>query len=402
MWDQLPALTLLPDIGSQKPNRIIMKQKYLVLYTLLLFSLFLNACSFGGKIYPPERTVKNLKLNNSNSWQPKQAANSIDIHSLKIPQEQNVIKGYVSFEKWLKQTNTYYFAILSGDTLLWSYAAHPGADSLLIECFSLTKWIIATLVGSAVEDKVLALDSSIVQYLPQLSKAGKGLDWNEVTLRHLMTHSSGVAPGGNGPHIAYWLAGDLGKKIRHSKLKMPVATQHVYSPANYQIVVEALEKATGKSIEDYFVEKLGKPLDWGPAKWRCDNQGQAFGFAGFIAHPMDIAKLARIFLQDGKWNEQQIIPSGWVKQAISSAQARYGRPDITPGHLYIDPSTSGNFHTVGYTGHMVYASPKDDLLLIRFSEKNVKDDNTLRDQMRYLLEQVILLIKEPIKISSNK
>ncbi|MHB8325629.1 MAG: serine hydrolase domain-containing protein, partial [Candidatus Dormibacteria bacterium] len=127
---------------------------------------------------------------------------------------------------------------------------------------SITKTFTATLVMQLVEQGKVRLDDLMVTYLPWLveSMGGEG-----ITLRHLLTHSSGMIRDGSGA----WSDDDLPDQAtvrrdlaRHPTFAAP-ASGFRYSNLAYALLGEIVEKLTGQAYAEAIAKHILEPLDMG-------------------------------------------------------------------------------------------------------------------------------------------
>jgi CubicO group peptidase (beta-lactamase class C family) len=79
-----------------------------------------------------------------------------------------------------------------------------------------------------------------------------------------------------------------------------------------------VQNATGKPIEAFAKEYLFTPLGISDYEWTtCENSDVAEAFSGLYLKSRDLLKFGLLYLQNGKWNEQQIIPASWIKQSVT-------------------------------------------------------------------------------------
>lgn len=132
------------------------------------------------------------------------------------------------------------------------------------ETGSVSKWIAAIIVMHMVEQGALALDTPITRYLPDY-RPDTGA---RLTLRHLMSHSSGVpndiqAARKRDPRIAFEQLGQMDAVRRYASGNMQFApgTDWEYSHANWLIVKAIVERISGRSyracVADWLTEPLG-------------------------------------------------------------------------------------------------------------------------------------------------
>jgi CubicO group peptidase (beta-lactamase class C family) len=122
---------------------------------------------------------------------------------------------------------------------------------------SATKSMTSTAVFLLVNDGRLALDDSIVDLLPELPEA-----WFEVTVRHLLTHTSGLPDVAITPGREPLLAETRDEAL--AKLReMPCAppgSGWAYNQTNYLLLKMIVERRTGKPFQDFVRERLFAPL----------------------------------------------------------------------------------------------------------------------------------------------
>ena len=107
--------------------------------------------------------------------------------------------------------------------------AVPVSEDIVFEIRSLTKQFTAVALMMLVEEGKVALDDSITKHLPQLPPT-----WAKITVRHLLTHSSGIqeylsVPGL--PEQAHAASRDERTRLLAQKLKLEFAPGDTYQPS---------------------------------------------------------------------------------------------------------------------------------------------------------------------------
>jgi CubicO group peptidase (beta-lactamase class C family) len=78
-----------------------------------------------------------------------------------------------------------------------------------------------------------------------------------------------------------------------------------------------VQKVTGQTLLDYLQPRLFHPLGIENPTWDSSPQGINCGGWGLKIRTEDIAKFGQLYLQKGKWEGKQLIPTPWVAQATS-------------------------------------------------------------------------------------
>jgi CubicO group peptidase (beta-lactamase class C family) len=146
--------------------------------------------------------------------------------------------------------------------------------------YSLTKLITAFAIMMLSEKEKLTLDSLVGDYLPYFAPEYSGMKV-KVTVRHLLTHSSGL--GDKEWHAARWYRlatepePDPEAWLKHQlskyhKLKSEPGERFSYSNLGYAVLGDLIAKVSGKSYKEYVKENILGPL--GMARTGFDITGE--------------------------------------------------------------------------------------------------------------------------------
>lgn len=133
----------------------------------------------------------------------------------------------------------------------------PATDSTVYQTGSIGKAFTAALVLSLVQDGKLGLDDPVAKFFPNPPSA-----WRRVTIRHLLTHTSGIADG------IYDLV-DLRQdytddqmvaKIRTAKVEAPPGARWSYSNQGYHLLGYLINRSQGRFYGDLLQERIFRPL----------------------------------------------------------------------------------------------------------------------------------------------
>src|SRR6266700_4307627 len=222
------------------------------------------------------------------------------------------------------------------------------APATMYDIASLTKVVVATtLVAKLAEGDFavpLDLDAKIERYLPEWI-SGPQPDWHHrVTVRHLLTHTSGLPP-----FKEYWRTAkskqDALDKNFAEPLEYEPGTKEIYSDLGIILMAEIIERLTGKPLDVLARENIFSPLAmantmYKPAKkiWptiaptEIDNQyrhrliqgevhdenaaaiGGVSGHAGVFSTAPDLASFCQMLLNGGVYAHQRILRRATVAE----------------------------------------------------------------------------------------
>lgn len=134
----------------------------------------------------------------------------------------------------------------------------PATTETVFEIGSVSKQITAAAIMLLVEDGKIDLDEKISKYLPDTPEA-----WKDVTVRHLLTHTSGIQSytrlGGFELSKRYKV-GDLIKELGQHSLEFEPGSSYRYSNSGYSLLGYVIESASGKSYWEFLRERIFNPL----------------------------------------------------------------------------------------------------------------------------------------------
>jgi CubicO group peptidase (beta-lactamase class C family) len=132
------------------------------------------------------------------------------------------------------------------------------------------------------------------------------------------------------------------------------------------LVSAVLTRATGQTAADFARSRLFAPLGIEQVSWPEDADGISHGFADLKLAPRDMAKLGYLWLHQGKWDGQQIVPANYLADALS-AHANV-KPDIQYGYgMWIYPARGhaggpADFEANGAGGQRIAVIPSQDMV----------------------------------------
>jgi CubicO group peptidase (beta-lactamase class C family) len=178
--------------------------------------------------------------------------------------------------------------------------------------WSLSKSFNSTAVGLAIDEGKLSLDDHVLKFFPADAPPDPSENLKAVTVRDLLTMSSGQATepqrGTNGPTVKEFLA--------HPFVYKP-GTHFLYNTMGAYTLSAIVTKVTGQTTLEYLKPRLFEPLGIKDPQWDASPEGYSLGGYGLYLCTEDIAKFGQLYLQKGKWNGRQLIPEKWVEEATS-------------------------------------------------------------------------------------
>jgi hypothetical protein len=295
-----------------------------------------------------------------------------------------------TLESLLKRTNTKAFLIVKDDQLIYETYLNS-SEKEINTSFSSAKSFNSALIGAAIADGYIdSVDDPVIKYIPEI--AGRGLD--TLTIRDLLLMNSGIryVEGGELPFYQAPFADDVvtyySSDMRKAALRVqasgaPIGEAFHYN--NWHPLLEGLiiERATGMHVAEYLQERFWKPMGAEfPASWSLDSEASGFEKmeSGINARARDYARFGLIFLHNGSWNGNQILPEDWVRESTAPL-----RPDPRTWETMPDwPEYNGyykyhwwgmnnadgsyDFYAQGRYDQMIYIAPRKNVVIVRLGQ----------------------------------
>lgn len=280
-------------------------------------------------------------------------------------------------ESFFNKYDSRAFLVFKNDELLFEKYWGNHKETTVSNSFSVAKTVVALLIGIATEEgHINSLDDPIKNYLNEF----KGRKEGEITIRHLLTMSSGLSWSESGANpfsnnAESYYGGDLKKQVVRQRLIHSPGTMLNYQSGNSQLLGFILEAATKTDLSQYTEEKLWKKLGMNnKAFWSLDEKnGNEKAFCCLYATAQDFAKIGQLLNNQGKIDDEQIIPRWYYEEMIAPANLidENGHKNTRYGyHIWLyDGWTSPVQYCRGILGQYVISVPEEKLLIIRLGEK---------------------------------
>ena len=146
----------------------------------------------------------------------------------------------------------------------------------------------------------------------------------------------------------------------------------------------AVTVLTGRPAAELAAKRLFAPLGIRDYEWQADPNGVTAGGFGLMLRPLDLAKLAHLYLHQGRWGGHQVVPAAWVEQSTTDHVAD---PLHDYGYLWWLDRADGYAYMAGLYGQLAAVIPAKDLVAVVTSHLPATVDATA--VTRWLLEKYL-------------
>lgn len=302
----------------------------------------------------------------------------VDKNEIGLPGKYLGDDGEDNLTVFLDDHKTLAFLIIRNDTLLYESYFSDYADTSIMPSFSVSKVFISALVGIAIDEGfVTSVKQPIIDFIPELLLNDPR--FGEVSVEGLLNMRSGIRfnEGYTNPFAdmaKYYYGTNLRKYV--SKLKMGGIPDESYDyiSVNTLLLAIILERSTEIPLNDYLSQKLWQPMQMEfDASWNIDSKkdGQIKAFCCLNARARDFAKFGRLYLNNGNWEGEQLVPSAWVEKSMSVINDSRD----SQGYAYTYQwrvKEDGAIFAKGVLGQYIYVDPTKNVIIVRMGKKATK------------------------------
>ena len=279
--------------------------------------------------------------------------------------------------------------------------SEPMTSDTIFDAASLTK-VIATTPALMLlwEQGKVKLDERVQTYIPEFKGDGK----EEITVRQLMTHTSGLRPDLN--QTPKWSGYDTAIQLACAeKVQAKPGTVFRYSDINFFLLGEIVHRASGSTLDQFVLKEIYQPLRMVDTRYLPDasqrariaptdpggdgmlrgvvhdptarRMGGVAGHAGLFTTAADLARYARMLVHGGELDGFRLFKSETVKlmtsvQTPESFEARRGLGwDIDSG--FSRPRGEifplGSYGHTGFTGTCLWIDPFSETFWVFLSNR---------------------------------
>jgi CubicO group peptidase (beta-lactamase class C family) len=268
---------------------------------------------------------------------------------------------------------------------------------------SVSKSVTSALLGIAIRRGELAsVDVPAAPFFEGYRTNADDKHFKAMRLRDLLTMTSGIK--WDEDSVPYTDPANSCAAMEASKdwvqfvLAQPMAaepgTHFVYSSGVTELLAQVLKNATGRHADEYATEQLFPRLGIKDSHWKRTPTGHPDTEGGLYLAPRDLAKLGYLYLKDGVWAGERILPEGWVAASTAGAVdvpegdgTRYGYQWWVPRST---PTRPTSFAARGYGGQYLLVVPSLDLIAV-FTGWNIWDKPEL--DWLFALDSVLKAVK---------
>jgi CubicO group peptidase (beta-lactamase class C family) len=274
----------------------------------------------------------------------------------------------------------------------------PGSRHIIHSC---AKSIVSTLIGIAIDQGYLeGVGQRLVDIFPDRSVAYLDADKQAITLEHLLFMASGLECRDS--YLYRWRglremsqSEDWVQFMLDLPMAEPPGTRFEYCNGGSFLLSAIIQQATGMSAAEFAREHLFGPLGIHDVEWPANPQGISIGWGEMHLRPHDMAKIGYLYLNEGQWDGEQIVPADWVrastrKHIAGTLQEGYGY------QWWV--AEQGPYMALGYAGQYIVVVPEHELVVV-FTSDLAEEDFYVPQEL--LNEYIIPAVESSAPLPAN-
>jgi CubicO group peptidase (beta-lactamase class C family) len=120
---------------------------------------------------------------------------------------------------------------------------------------------------------------------------------------------------------------------------------------------------------------------------KFDSSGSWIASSFCSCTPRDFARFGLLYLRDGVWDGQRLLPEGWVDYGRTPAPAQPTDTDRGYGaHWWLLRDDLGTFYASGYLGQYIFLVPALDLIIVRNGETPAERRDHVVARVRQIID----------------
>jgi CubicO group peptidase (beta-lactamase class C family) len=273
---------------------------------------------------------------------------------------------------FLLQQNIHSLLIIRNGYIVADATFYPFTPGTKHDVASVTKSWTATLVGIAIHQGYIAsVQQPVLDFFPQRTVANLDASKEAMTVEDLLTMRTGlecIASPTEATQIEMMASPDWVQFTLDLPMSAAPGTRWVYCSPGTHLLQAIIQQATGMSTLDFAQEHLFNPLGISDVVWPTDPQGIIRGYGDIRLAPRDMAKLGYLYLNEGLWEGQQLLPASWVEAATSAPEG--AQPEgVEYGYLWW---LSPDFYSAqGRGGQWIIVSPDQNMIVVLTNGRTV-------------------------------
>jgi CubicO group peptidase (beta-lactamase class C family) len=311
----------------------------------------------------------------------------------------------IAVDEFLKRRTTTALLVLKNDKITYEkyYLGTKSNDKRI--SWSMATSFVSVLFGMQVDEGKINIENTVGFYLPEMEGSG----YEKVKVKHVLQMSSGVKWDENyldfnsdinkmGRLLA--MGGSLDEMTTQLESESEPGKAFHYVSMDTHVIAMILRRVTGLPLVDLVQQELWNKIGMeGDAAWIVDSKDTAFALGGLNALTRDYARFGRLLLNNGSWENEQLVSKDWIQKSTTAGADYLSSNDGSLGYgyqIWLPPyAEQGEFFCVGVYGQYIYVNQKQDIVIVKNSADKLFKDGYSKQETIAFFRAIVASLEEP-------
>ncbi len=263
--------------------------------------------------------------------------------------------------------------IRNGFLIHETYFSSFADENTSINIYSCTKSVTSSLIGIAIDEGFIGgVDDLVIDYFPNRTIANRDV-WKEaITIEDMLTMRSGFSwdeadySRPDNDYILMYASPNPIQYVLDKPMASAPGSTWIYNTGCSHLLSAIIDNTTGIGTRDFAQSHLFNPLGIDRPPWTIDQQNVPYGGSNLRLTPRQMAKFGFLYLNNGSWDGQQIVPKEWVTASTQPTNTTwwYGY------QWWIEPFRN-SFSARGYKGQQIVIIPDYNMVVVFTANSNL-------------------------------
>ncbi len=289
------------------------------------------------------------------------------------PEEQGMDAGrlqsmevFISAQGWNDDVDSI-LAVYNGYLVYEYYPSTSYDENDTHHIYSCTKSFTSALVGMAIDQGYIeSIDTEVLDFFPELTIENLDSDKQAITIRDLLTMTSGLDWHDQTNYYSMEVSSDWVKYVLDRPMVSEPGTTWNYNTGGTHVLAAIINKTTPHGIIPFVESQLFDPLGINEYYWVTDNKGIPIGGTALNLLPRDMAKFGYLYLKNGLWDNEQIISEAWITESTTPSVITEFDQGLGSGYGYLwwTYAWHGVYAARGSYEQYIFVVPSQDLVVV--------------------------------------
>lgn len=283
-------------------------------------------------------------------------------------------------ESWAIASGTSALVVSIGEQTIFELSGERARSP--IHVMSVTKSVASLAIGRMLRDEQLAsLDLPLSELFPEWRQGQK----QAITLRHLLTHSTGIQDVPNAG-LEIEPAPDVVQLALAAELTEAPGERFRYNNKASNLLATVVERRTGQKLDDYLRQGVLRELGIDEVDWLRDASGNPYVMAGLSLEATDLLRVGRLMNAGGTWQGKQLIDPTYAAEALDAQRDDNTRVGLMWWRVEGEPA---GYQANGWLGQWLVGFPALDVVAVRLVDRRDAVEQGGNEGFLHLIRRVV-------------